>query len=100
MLDDGLTKSVVLYELCLIVLLLCDCILGLAGKVDFTVRHLSSSTASFPSSWAFNSGQQCVGNGVHQVFSPCNILLVVIDIFCRTHFVFCPLYFTVLCILC
>ncbi|KAK2361081.1 hypothetical protein P8452_60055 [Trifolium repens] len=39
---------------------------GLAGKVDFTVRHLSSSTASFPSSWAFNSGQQCVGNGVHQ----------------------------------
>ncbi|MCH96668.1 LIMR family protein, partial [Trifolium medium] len=41
---------------------------GLVGKVDFTVRHLSSSTTSFPSSWVFNSGQQCIGNGVHQIF--------------------------------
>ncbi|XP_058766164.1 LIMR family protein At5g01460 [Vicia villosa] len=39
---------------------------GLVGKVDFTVRHLSSSTTSFPSSWTLNSGQQCVGNGAHQ----------------------------------
>ncbi|CAJ2670739.1 unnamed protein product [Trifolium pratense] len=39
---------------------------GLVGKVDFTVRHLSSSTTSFPNSWVFNSGQQCIGNGVHQ----------------------------------
>ncbi|PNY11123.1 LIMR family protein at5g01460-like protein [Trifolium pratense] len=38
----------------------------LVGKVDFTVRHLSSSTTSFPNSWVFNSGQQCIGNGVHQ----------------------------------
>ncbi|OIW01182.1 hypothetical protein TanjilG_10343 [Lupinus angustifolius] len=41
---------------------------GLIGKVDFTVRHLSSSTTSFPSSWGdLNSGQQCIGgSGVHQ----------------------------------
>ncbi|CAL5192301.1 unnamed protein product [Lathyrus oleraceus] len=39
---------------------------GLVGKVDFTVRHLSSSTTSFPSTWGLNSGQQCVGNGAHQ----------------------------------
>ncbi|KAK7286909.1 hypothetical protein RJT34_22259 [Clitoria ternatea] len=38
---------------------------GLIGKVDFSVRHLSSSTSSFPSSWDFNSGQQCIG-GAHQ----------------------------------
>ncbi|GAB4857341.1 hypothetical protein Ancab_015249 [Ancistrocladus abbreviatus] len=34
---------------------------GLVGKVDFTVRHLSSSTTSFPGSWDFSSGQQCIG---------------------------------------
>ncbi|CAL5387888.1 unnamed protein product [Camellia sinensis] len=41
--------------------------LGLVGKVDFTVRHLSSETASFPSTWDFSSSQQCIGgSGVHQ----------------------------------
>ncbi|GFP94361.1 limr family protein at5g01460 [Phtheirospermum japonicum] len=39
---------------------------GIVGKVDFTVRHLSSSTAPFPSSWDFSSGQQCIGNGAGQ----------------------------------
>ncbi|CAL0302620.1 unnamed protein product [Lupinus luteus] len=41
---------------------------GVVGKVDFSVRHLSSSTASFPSSWGgFTSNQQCIGgSGVHQ----------------------------------
>ncbi|XP_027191681.1 LIMR family protein At5g01460-like [Cicer arietinum] len=39
---------------------------GLIGKVDFTVKHLSSSTSSFPSSWEFNSGQQCIGTGSRQ----------------------------------
>ncbi|CAL5337673.1 unnamed protein product [Camellia sinensis] len=40
---------------------------GLVGKVDFTVRHLSSETASFPSTWDFSSSQQCIGgSGVHQ----------------------------------
>lgn len=43
-------------------------LLGLVGKVDFTVRHLSSSTTAFPSTWTFNSNEQCIGNGVHQVF--------------------------------
>ncbi|KAG5042375.1 hypothetical protein AAZX31_03G050200 [Glycine max] len=38
---------------------------GLIGKVDFTVRHLSSSTSQFPSTWDFNSGQQCIGS-THQ----------------------------------
>ncbi|XP_015897209.2 LIMR family protein At5g01460 [Ziziphus jujuba] len=39
---------------------------GLIGKVDFTVRHLSSTTTSFPSSWQdFSSGQQCL-SGSHQ----------------------------------
>ncbi|GMP54069.1 hypothetical protein CsSME_00019340 [Camellia sinensis var. sinensis] len=39
----------------------------LVGKVDFTVRHLSSETASFPSTWDFSSSQQCIGgSGVHQ----------------------------------
>ncbi|WVZ16841.1 hypothetical protein V8G54_009823 [Vigna mungo] len=40
-------------------------VLGLIGKVDFTVRHLSSSTNSFPSTWEFSSSQQCIGN-THQ----------------------------------
>ncbi|XP_020219982.1 LIMR family protein At5g01460 [Cajanus cajan] len=39
---------------------------GLVGKVDFTVRHLSSSTTSFPSTWTYNSGEPCIGSGVHQ----------------------------------
>ncbi|KAK7373928.1 hypothetical protein VNO80_07350 [Phaseolus coccineus] len=39
---------------------------GLVGKVDFTVRHLSSSTTAFPSTWTFNSNEQCIGSGVHQ----------------------------------
>ncbi|WCJ28061.1 LIMR family protein At5g01460 [Euphorbia peplus] len=39
---------------------------GLIGKVDFTVRHLSSSTTNFPSSWEFSSSQPCIGSGVRQ----------------------------------
>ncbi|CAJ2655963.1 unnamed protein product [Trifolium pratense] len=40
---------------------------GLIGKVDFTVRHLSSSTSPFPGSWQqFNSGQECIGTGTRQ----------------------------------
>jgi LMBR1 domain-containing protein 1 len=39
---------------------------GLAGKVDFTVRHLSSTTTNFPNSWDYNSNLQCVGNGARQ----------------------------------
>ncbi|KZV53421.1 LIMR family protein [Dorcoceras hygrometricum] len=39
---------------------------GLLGKVDFTVRHLSSSTESFPSPFTFSVGQQCVGAGARQ----------------------------------
>ncbi|KAM5560426.1 LIMR family protein [Rosa sericea] len=33
---------------------------GLVGKVDFTVRHLSSSTAAFPSSFSYSSGDPCI----------------------------------------
>ncbi|KAK4392312.1 LIMR family protein [Sesamum angolense] len=36
------------------------------GEVDFTVRHLSSSTTNFPSSWDFSNSQQCIGNGAKQ----------------------------------
>ncbi|TXG58802.1 hypothetical protein EZV62_016631 [Acer yangbiense] len=40
---------------------------GLIGKVDFTVRHLSSATTTFPSSWDFSSNQPCLGgNGAKQ----------------------------------
>ena len=39
---------------------------GLVGKVVFTVRHLSSSTTSFPSSWSLRNSQQCLGNGARQ----------------------------------
>ncbi|KAG5142923.1 hypothetical protein JHK82_018618 [Glycine max] len=39
---------------------------GLVGKVDFTIRHLSSSTTSFPSTWTFSSGQPCIGSDAHQ----------------------------------
>lgn len=43
---------------------------GLAGKVDFTVRHLSSPTTAFPSTWGeFSSSQQCIGSGNHQCSS-------------------------------
>ncbi|URE24162.1 LMBR1-like membrane protein [Musa troglodytarum] len=39
---------------------------GLVGKVDFTVRHLSSSATSFPSSWStFSSSQPCIGSTNH-----------------------------------
>lgn len=39
---------------------------GLVGKVDFTVRHLSSATATFPSTWDFSTSQQCIGSTAHQ----------------------------------
>ncbi|PSS09811.1 LIMR family protein [Actinidia chinensis var. chinensis] len=41
---------------------------GLVGKVDFTVRHLSTGTTNFPSSstWDFSSSQPCIGSGTHQ----------------------------------
>ncbi|RWW32666.1 hypothetical protein GW17_00002632 [Ensete ventricosum] len=36
---------------------------GLVGKVDFTVRHLSSSAESFPSSWTgFSRSQSCISS--------------------------------------
>ena len=38
-------------------------VLGVIGKVDFTVRHLSSSTMAFPNTFQFSSGQPCVVNG-------------------------------------
>ncbi|KAL0333199.1 UNVERIFIED_CONTAM: LIMR family protein [Sesamum angustifolium] len=46
--------------------LLLGILYGLVGKVDFTVRHLSSSTTNFPSSWDFSNSQQCIGNGAKQ----------------------------------
>ncbi|KAK4749513.1 hypothetical protein SAY87_026962 [Trapa incisa] len=58
------TKSAALWVA--VTALVCGLVLGilygLVGKVDFTVRHLSSSTTSFPSSWDFSHGQQCIGN--------------------------------------
>ncbi|XXG48899.1 hypothetical protein AAC387_Pa02g3221 [Persea americana] len=40
---------------------------SLIGKVDFTVRHLSSPTTNFPSTWTdFSSAQPCIGTSVHQ----------------------------------
>ncbi|KAM7271085.1 hypothetical protein ACFE04_030299 [Oxalis oulophora] len=39
---------------------------GLVGKVDFSVRHLTSTTANFPSSFQFSSSQQCLGNNASQ----------------------------------
>ncbi|KAL9247024.1 hypothetical protein vseg_020495 [Gypsophila vaccaria] len=48
-----------------IVALVLGILYGLIGKVDFTVRHLSSNTTSFPSSWSFSSGQPCIDNA-HQ----------------------------------
>ncbi|KAF4358757.1 hypothetical protein CsatB_000454 [Cannabis sativa] len=35
---------------------------GLIGEVDFTVRHLSSTTTGFPNSWQFSSAQPCIGS--------------------------------------
>ncbi|CAL9113579.1 unnamed protein product [Musa textilis] len=36
---------------------------GLVGKVDFTVRHLSSSAETFPSSWTgFSRSQPCISS--------------------------------------
>ncbi|XP_072967359.1 LIMR family protein Os06g0128200 [Typha angustifolia] len=47
--------SVIVCGLCLGILY------ALVGKVDFTVRHLSSSVESFPTSWTgFSSGQPCI----------------------------------------
>ncbi|KAL3531693.1 hypothetical protein ACH5RR_005214 [Cinchona calisaya] len=39
---------------------------GLVGKVNFTVMHLSSGTASFPSTWEFSASQSCIGNNARQ----------------------------------
>lgn len=47
--------------------MLFDGISGLAGKVDFTVRHLSSATNNFLDTWDFSSSQPCIGNGARQV---------------------------------
>lgn len=44
---------------------------GLAGKVDFTVRHLSSVTTNFPSNWDFSSGQPCIGGSGARAVSNC-----------------------------
>lgn len=41
---------------------------GLVGKVDFTVRHLSSSVQTFPNSFSgFSSGQPCFSPLTRQV---------------------------------
>ncbi|XP_071722695.1 LIMR family protein At3g08930-like [Rutidosis leptorrhynchoides] len=39
---------------------------GLVGKVDFTVRHLSSSTVAFPNNFDFSNSQPCIGNGARE----------------------------------
>ncbi|KVH94843.1 LMBR1-like membrane protein [Cynara cardunculus var. scolymus] len=46
--------------------IICGLVLGVIGKVDFTVRHLSSSTMSFPSTFQLSSSQPCIGNGARQ----------------------------------
>ncbi|CAN1853724.1 LIMR family protein At5g01460 [Linum perenne] len=47
--------------------LLLGILYGLVGKVDFTVRHLSSTTMNFPTSWTgFSVSQPCIGNNAHQ----------------------------------
>ncbi|KAK9054929.1 hypothetical protein SSX86_026008 [Deinandra increscens subsp. villosa] len=46
--------------------LLLGILYGLIGKVDFTVRHLESSTAAFPSNFGFSSSEPCVGNGARE----------------------------------
>ncbi|KAE8654254.1 LIMR family protein [Hibiscus syriacus] len=46
--------------------LLLGILYGLVGKVDFSVRHLSSATTDFTSNWDFSSGQPCIGgSGAH-----------------------------------
>ncbi|XP_074264533.1 LIMR family protein At5g01460 [Silene latifolia] len=45
-----------------IVALVLGILYGLAGKVDFTVRHLTSNTTAFPTSWSFSSAQPCIDN--------------------------------------
>ncbi|XP_019084407.1 PREDICTED: LIMR family protein At5g01460-like [Camelina sativa] len=39
---------------------------GVIGKVDFSVRHLSSATTTFPTSWQFSNNQPCIGNTARQ----------------------------------
>ncbi|KAJ9548754.1 hypothetical protein OSB04_021297 [Centaurea solstitialis] len=46
--------------------LLLGILYGLVGKVDFTVRHLSSSTAAFPTNFGFSSDEPCIGNGARE----------------------------------
>ncbi|KVI11429.1 LMBR1-like membrane protein [Cynara cardunculus var. scolymus] len=46
--------------------LLLGILYGLVGKVDFTVRHLSSSTTAFPNNFGFSSSEQCIGSGARQ----------------------------------
>ncbi|KAK8577353.1 hypothetical protein V6N13_027632 [Hibiscus sabdariffa] len=45
--------------------IVCALLLGIlyvkVGKVDFSVRHLSSDTADFTSKWDFSIGQPCTG---------------------------------------
>ncbi|KAJ0028082.1 hypothetical protein Pint_35171 [Pistacia integerrima] len=61
---------------------------GLVGKVDFTVRHLSSATTNFPSTWDFSSSQQCIGSGAHQV-----IVQHILQILHRKKHGLCALHF-------
>jgi hypothetical protein len=76
---------------------------GLIGKVDFTVRHLSSSTSSFPGSWQqFNSGEQCIGTGTRQVyifFTTPFFAGFKVFFFCFSFLFFTFVHKTVLCIL-
>nr|GLL36892.1 LIMR family protein At5g01460 [Ipomoea trifida] len=46
--------------------LLLGILYGLVGKVDFTVRHLSSGTTAFTNTFSFSSSEPCIGNGLHQ----------------------------------
>nr|GMD43353.1 LIMR family protein At5g01460 [Ipomoea batatas] len=46
--------------------LLLGILYGLVGKVDFTVRHLSSGTTAFTNTLSFSSSEPCIGNGLHQ----------------------------------
>ncbi|EHA8591136.1 LIMR family protein [Cocos nucifera] len=52
------------FLVCGLVLLICY---GLLGKVDFTVRHLSSSMANFPSTWPeLTSTKPCLDQTAHE----------------------------------
>lgn len=58
-------KSAVLWvgATALVIALVLGILYGLAGKVDFTVRHLSSGTSSFSTSWSsLSSSNPCIGN--------------------------------------